>query len=75
MLVSSQGADQTTQLKANGNDVVEATLARFESQQTFHRLSNFNVFLRRVAYVETKFGVDVDTFRDGYHGGIWQVNN
>ena len=53
--------------------MVEATLAKFDSFHTTHKLSNFNGFLRRVAYVETKFGMDEDTFRDGYHGGIWQV--
>ena len=73
-LVSSQGVDQTTQAEANGKDVVEATLARFDSLHTPHRLANFNEFLRRVAYVETRFGMNEDTFRDGYHGGIWQVS-
>ena len=74
MLVSGQGVDQTTQLEAKGKNVVEATLALFGSNQIFHKLSDFDEFLRRVAYVETKFGMDAHTFRDDYHGGIWQVN-
>ena len=31
-------------------------------------------FLRRIAFVESTDGTDSDTFRQGYHGGIWQVD-
>ena len=30
-------------------------------------------FLRRIALVESKFGSDKKTYREGYFGGIWQV--
>ena len=30
--------------------------------------------LLRIACVESNYGNDTDTFRDGYYGGIWQVN-
>lgn len=30
-------------------------------------------FLRRIAWVESKYGTDKNTYRSGYHGGIWQV--
>lgn len=30
--------------------------------------------LRRIAYVESKFGEDWNTYREGYHGGIWQID-
>ena len=33
-----------------------------------------SVFLKRIAWVESKFGTDRRTFRTGYHGGIWQID-
>ena len=33
-----------------------------------------NGFLRRIAWVESKFGNDRGTYRTDYHGGIWQVD-
>ena len=32
-----------------------------------------NKFLCRLAWVESKYGEDPNTFRRGYYGGIWQV--
>ncbi|XP_068743969.1 uncharacterized protein [Montipora capricornis] len=32
-------------------------------------------FLCRVAWVESKYGQDKGTYRPGYYGGIWQVDN
>ena len=29
--------------------------------------------MRRLAYVESRDGLDTDTYREDYHGGIWQV--
>ncbi|XP_067662565.1 uncharacterized protein [Haliotis asinina] len=31
-------------------------------------------FLRRLAYVETRDGTDTKTYRPGYDGGIWQID-
>jgi len=33
-----------------------------------------NKFLCRLAWVESKYGEDPNTFRRGYYGGIWQVD-
>ena len=35
---------------------------------------NDNDILRRIAYVETRDRVHSGTFREGYDGGIWAVN-
>lgn len=35
---------------------------------------NYAQFLRRVAYVETLDGTEDHTFRHGYYGGIWQID-
>ena len=31
-------------------------------------------YIRRIAEVESKDGLDDSTYRNGYHGGLWQVN-
>ena len=68
-LASSQDADKTIEPEASGSDVVLATVSRIEAAfGTDHR------FLRRIAYVESKDGTDRSTYRAGYHGGIWQVD-
>ena len=35
---------------------------------------NDHKFLCRVAWVESKYGEDPNTYRSGYYGGIWQVS-
>ena len=34
---------------------------------------NDKKFICRIAWVESKYGNDGNTYRSGYHGGIWQV--
>ncbi len=68
-LCVTQGVDRTLQREASGADVVRAVLKKIEG--VFGR---DNQFLRRVAFVESKDGADIDTFRSGYNGGIWQVD-
>ena len=53
-----------------GSDVVQAVLNDLRNACIF---SDDNLFLRRLAYVETKDGADGKTYRRAYHGGIWQV--
>ena len=63
--------DLTLVPNASGSDVVKAVVSKIETAGVFptdHRL------LRRIAYVESLDGEETRTFRDGYHGGIWQVN-
>ena len=35
----------------------------------------YSTFLRRLSYVETLDGLEDFTFRPGYYGGIWQIDN
>ena len=56
---------------AKGTEVVLETVSLIQQSGIF---LEDNKFLRRVAYVESRDGLDPDTFRDGYCGGIWQVN-
>ncbi len=63
--------DRTVELEAAGTDVVLATIARLRQARIF---SDDNRLLRRVAHVESRDGIDADTFRAGYNGGIWQVD-
>ena len=63
--------DLTVLEGSNGTDVVLATISRIQNSSVF---SDDNGFLRRVAFVESRDGTDPDTFREGYNGGIWQVD-
>lgn len=37
-------------------------------------LPDIGLFLFRIAAAESRFGAHPSTYRDGYHGGIWQVD-
>ncbi|RUS87547.1 hypothetical protein EGW08_004723, partial [Elysia chlorotica] len=63
--------DLTRDKGAAGADVVEATLQQLRESCIFP--SDY-IFLRRVAYVLTKDGTDPSTYRAGFDGGIWQIN-
>ena len=63
--------DKTMQKREAGLDVVVATIDQLKQLSIF---PTTNLLLRRIAYVETRDGVDVETYRDGYYGGIWQVD-
>lgn len=69
--ISSQSVDMTIQNQATGPDVVQAVVDKIKDSCIY---SNDRLFLRRLAYVESQDGLDKDTFRSGYYGGIWQVN-
>lgn len=63
--------DLTMAVNASGTNVVLATISIIDESGVF---ADDNRFLRRVAYAESRDGLDPDTFRDGYNGGIWQVD-
>lgn len=63
--------DLTLEQEAVGTDVVLASIGRIDQSGIF---SSDNRLLRRIAYAETRDGVDINTFRAGYNGGIWQVD-
>lgn len=64
--------DKTLEPKAHGRDVVEAVVDRIQKSNVF---SDDKDYLRRVAYVESRFGDHSSTYRSGYYGGIWQVDS
>lgn len=63
--------DLTLAINESGIAVVLATISRVNQSAVF---SDDNRLLRRVAFVESQDGLDPDTFRAGYNGGIWQVD-
>ncbi|KAK7487973.1 hypothetical protein BaRGS_00020718 [Batillaria attramentaria] len=65
------GSDSTVTPGAFGTDVV---LAVINSLQSNCILSSDRLFLRRLAYVETRDGTDSATYRAGYDGGIWKID-
>ena len=54
---------------ASGSGVVEEVVSKLQSL-----FGSDYKFLRRIAYVESKDGIDKNTYRSGYDGGIWQVD-
>ena len=64
------GQDLTIQPESSGRDVVLACIALVQDSRIF---PDDNRLLRRVAWVETADGSDPRTYRSGYHGGVWQV--
>lgn len=63
--------DLTTAVNASGTKVVLATISLINQANVF---ADDNRFLRRVAFAESRDGLDPNTFRAGYNGGIWQVD-
>nr|KAG5700433.1 hypothetical protein BaRGS_010346 [Batillaria attramentaria] len=55
----------------SGAAVVDAVVDKIHSRCIFN---NDRLFLRRLAYVESYDGTDPKTYRQGYDGGIWQVD-
>lgn len=57
--------------RANGSAAVLLALSRIQQSGVF---GNDNEILRRIAYVESRDGMLPETFREGYNGGIWAVD-
>jgi len=55
---------------AKGRDVVEAVCNLIDASCVFE---DDKLLTRRLAYVESSDGMDSETFRPEYFGGIWQV--
>ncbi|XP_046559886.1 uncharacterized protein LOC124268909 [Haliotis rubra] len=70
-LASNGGADLTLTAGTGGSVVVNAAVDRIRSNCI---LGDDRLFLRRLAYVETTDGEDPDTYRPGYDGGLWQID-
>ena len=56
---------------ANGSKAVLLSVSEIQQSGVFGEDDDL---LRRIAFVETKDGTIGDTFRDGYSGGIWAVD-
>ena len=67
--ISSQ--DILFQDGASGSTAVLAAIGRIQQSGVF---GSDNDLLRRIAYVETRDGTLPNTFRTGYNGGIWAVD-
>lgn len=62
--------DRTREDRAVGADIVQAVVDIIRENCIY---PNDRVFLRRLAYVESKDGKNTNTFRPNFYGGIWQV--
>jgi hypothetical protein len=70
-LINGQFTDRTRIPKQAGSDVVEAVVNLIREACIF---PNDKLYLRRLAYVESMDGMEVNTYRPNYYGGIWQVS-
>lgn len=69
--VKAQGQDLTRTPESSGTPVVLATVGLIRESGIF---SDDRQLLRRIAWVESRDGTDSQTYRQGFHGGIWQVD-
>ena len=72
-LVATANTTRQENETEKGKDVVDAVLQRF-NETTFETDPVKLQFLRRIACVESDYGTNPRTFRDGYNGGIWQID-
>ena len=70
---SSSATDLTLKERATGADVVEAVIDRIYGTDPLHFDDDYDI-LKRIAWAESRFGNDSDTFRVNFTGGIWQMN-
>ncbi|KAL3871108.1 hypothetical protein ACJMK2_039127 [Sinanodonta woodiana] len=63
--------DETRMPGANGAEVVDAVVGIIRKYCIF---PDDNLYLRRLAFLLTRDGTDPITYRSGYNGGIWQVD-
>ena len=54
---------------ASGSTIVANVIKKVEAT-----LGGTKQLLKSTALVESKYGKDPNTYRNGYHGGIWQVD-
>ena len=69
--VCSGGRDVTLISQNKGSDVALACVHKITQSGVF---ATDNNFLRRLAFVESRDGMDADTYRDGFNGGMWQLD-
>ncbi|XP_061169390.1 matrilin-2-like, partial [Saccostrea echinata] len=63
--------DKTREDGARGSAVVEAVVDLLRERCI---ISDDNFYLRRMAYAASRDGEKSDTYLQGFHGGIWQIN-
>ena len=63
--------DRTLEDGAVGLDVVEVTIKKIKDSQIF---PDDNGIMKRIAYVESKFGENSTVYGHGQFGGIWMLN-
>jgi len=69
--VANAAKNPELQSGERGSEAVLFAIARIQQSGAFNDDNNL---LRRIAFVETRDGENADTFRDGYFGGIWAVD-
>ena len=71
LVTCASAYNETETPEATGERVVNDVLDRF-NETGLETDENVLLFMRRMAWVESQFGGYNLTFRQGFHGGIWQ---
>ena len=73
LLLAALGSSQnlTLQDAASGSEVTLLSIGSVHQSGVF---GDDKEMLRRIAYTETRDGTKSNTYRSGYHGGIWAVD-
>ena len=72
-VIGAQGTcdDPTLTPRASGSTVVNMVIEMISNSNIF---SDDHGYLKRIAYAESRDGTHPNTYREGYYGGIWQVD-
>ena len=63
----------TREPETTGHDVLETVIDQIRASKIFESDHMYN-YIRRIARVESKDWLDDSTYTEGYHGGLWQVD-
>ncbi|XP_012940997.2 uncharacterized protein LOC106010973 [Aplysia californica] len=70
-MATSQAVDLTRLPEAKGEPVVRATVSQIRESCAFQ---NDYLYLKRLAFVSSEYGMASGSFRPRFHGGIWQIS-
>ena len=63
----------TKEMEATGHLVPEMVISQIRSKSFFEN-SHMYDYIRRIAWVESRDGLDSKTYIGDYHGGLWKVD-
>ena len=59
--------------ETNGTEVVNTVVSQIKTSRIFETNYEYD-YIRHIAWVESTDGLNDATYRENYHGGLWQVD-